>query len=67
MSRWSAGWRTRRFVRRAVELLEPSVPVSDSDGGLFVCWVDGVGVGSGVTFVFRVSDESLDRPGSLYG
>ena len=54
MSRWSAGWRTRRFVRRAVEWLEPSVPVSDCDGDLFVYWVDGVGVGSGVTFVVRV-------------
>ena len=56
MSRWSAGWRTRRFVRRAVEWLEPSVPVSDCDGDLFVCWVDGVGVGSGVTFVVRVDE-----------
>ncbi len=50
---WSAVW---------TRLMSVS-PVSESGVGdvddVFVYWVDGVGVCSGVTFVVRV-DESLD-------
>jgi len=56
MSRWSAGWRTRRFVSRASEVV--GVGVCDSD--VLVCSVHGLGFGSAVTVVVRL-DESSKR------
>jgi len=51
---WSAVSTTMRFVS----------PVSESSGGdspdVFVYWIDGVGVCSGVTFIVRVDDGSSD-------
>jgi hypothetical protein len=56
MSRWSAGWRTRRFVSRASEVDGVGV----RDGNVLVCSVHGLGFGSSVTVVVRV-DESSER------
>ena len=53
MSRWSAGWRTRRFVSRASEV----VGVGVRDGNVSVYSVHGLGFGSSVTVVVRL-DES---------
>lgn len=56
MSRWSAGWRTRKYASRANERL---VDVRDNCDSVRICSISGLGIGPDVTIVVRL-DEPYD-------
>lgn len=55
MNHWSAGWRTRKYARRANERL---VDVYNGCDSVRICSISGLGIGPDVTIVVRLDEPS---------